>query len=100
MLMVFDALMFSPAAFVRGDDGAAIEDAHLPIARHECDSFARVPRWGGLPRSSRVATEVVRLHAGLEPLCREELEMPRTGQAMKQRRPAATDNGMNDDAIA
>jgi len=25
--------------------------------------------------------------------------MPRTGQAMKQRRPAATDDGMNDDAV-
>ena len=25
--------------------------------------------------------------------------MPRTRQAMKQRRPAATDDGMNDDAV-
>src|SRR5215470_12152209 len=56
--------------------------------------FARV-----LPRSPRFATEVERLHAGLEPLRRQELEMPRTRQAMKQRRPAATDDGMNDDAV-
>src|SRR5689334_16180913 len=47
----------------------------------------------------RFATQVERLHAGLEPLRRQELEVPRTRQAMKQRRPAATDDGMNDDAV-
>src|SRR5262245_31117546 len=52
-----------------------------------------------LPRSSRSATEVERLHAGLEPLRRQGLELPRTRQAMKQRRSAANDDGMNDDAV-
>ena len=41
----------------------------------------------------------MRLHAGVEPLRRDELETPRTRQAMKQSRPAATDDGMNDDAV-
>src|SRR5690348_7450469 len=52
-----------------------------------------------VPRSPRFATEVERLHAGLEPLRRQELEMPRARQPMKQRRSAATDDGMNDDAV-
>src|SRR5215510_1737161 len=59
--------------------------------------FIRCPRSDA--RSSRPGTEVVRLHAGLEPPRRQELEVPRARQAMEQRRPAATDDRMNDDAV-
>ena len=57
-------------------------------------SRSRRSRGSGAPPSV-----VQRHHAGLQGLRRDELEVPRALQALKQRRPVAGDDGMDDDAV-
>ena len=84
----------------RGPGPANLPPATFVLTAAEQSQGGAVPQGpGDRASSSRLATEVERLHAGFEPLRRKELETPRTGQAMKQRRPATTDDGMNDEAV-